>query len=205
MIMGKTTTTEFATYRPTETRNPHHTGHTPGGSSSGSAAAVADGQVPLALEPRLPDRSYGRAPSAACSRSSRHTGAGRLTVYCPSRSPSTRSAHSPGIPRGWAPSTNPSPPPDTSLPRLPCWHHCENYGSECCDHRGTTAQLRRRPHSWKTSLPACVGWCPTSSMCRFRPTSPTSTTRTPCSWRPKPPLRSPNVSTGRVREVSAGN
>ncbi|MGX6509943.1 amidase [Rhodococcus sp. SJ-2] len=49
VIMGKTTTTEFATYRPTETRNPHHTGHTPGGSSSGSAAAVADGQVPLAL------------------------------------------------------------------------------------------------------------------------------------------------------------
>ncbi|NKR31531.1 amidase [Rhodococcus hoagii] len=49
VILGKTTTTEFATYRPTETRNPHHLGHTPGGSSSGSAAAVADGQVPLAL------------------------------------------------------------------------------------------------------------------------------------------------------------
>lgn len=49
VILGKTTTTEFATYRPTQTRNPHHLGHTPGGSSSGSAAAVADGQVPLAL------------------------------------------------------------------------------------------------------------------------------------------------------------
>lgn len=49
VIMGKTTTTEFATYRPAETRNPHNTDHTPGGSSSGSAAAVADGQVPLAL------------------------------------------------------------------------------------------------------------------------------------------------------------
>lgn len=49
VILGKTTTTEFATYRPTDTRNPHGTEHTPGGSSSGSAAAVADGQVPLAL------------------------------------------------------------------------------------------------------------------------------------------------------------
>jgi Asp-tRNA(Asn)/Glu-tRNA(Gln) amidotransferase A subunit family amidase len=49
VILGKTTTTEFATYRPTQTRNPHGLEHTPGGSSSGSAAAVADGQVPLAL------------------------------------------------------------------------------------------------------------------------------------------------------------
>jgi amidase len=49
VIMGKTTTTEFATYQPTQTRNPHDPAHTPGGSSSGSAAAVADGQVRLAL------------------------------------------------------------------------------------------------------------------------------------------------------------
>ncbi|WP_040790857.1 amidase [Nocardia paucivorans] len=49
VILGKTTTTEFATYHPTITRNPHNPGHSPGGSSSGSAAAVADGQVPLAL------------------------------------------------------------------------------------------------------------------------------------------------------------
>ncbi len=49
VIMGKTTTTEFATYQPTITMNPHNWQHTPGGSSSGSAAAVADGQVPVAL------------------------------------------------------------------------------------------------------------------------------------------------------------
>ena len=49
IVMGKTTTTEFATYHPTQTRNPHNLDHTPGGSSSGSAAAVADGQVRLAL------------------------------------------------------------------------------------------------------------------------------------------------------------
>jgi Asp-tRNA(Asn)/Glu-tRNA(Gln) amidotransferase A subunit family amidase len=49
VIMGKTVTTELATYQPGKTRNPHHPDHTPGGSSSGSAAAVASGMVPLAL------------------------------------------------------------------------------------------------------------------------------------------------------------
>ena len=47
--MGKTVTTELATYAPGKTRNPHNPEHTPGGSSSGSAAAVAAGMVPLAL------------------------------------------------------------------------------------------------------------------------------------------------------------
>jgi Asp-tRNA(Asn)/Glu-tRNA(Gln) amidotransferase A subunit family amidase len=49
VIMGKTVTTECATYSPGKTRNPHNAEHTPGGSSSGSAAAVAAGMVPLAL------------------------------------------------------------------------------------------------------------------------------------------------------------
>jgi len=47
--LGKTVTTEFAYFAPGPTRNPHHLAHTPGGSSSGSAAAVAAGVVPLAL------------------------------------------------------------------------------------------------------------------------------------------------------------
>jgi Asp-tRNA(Asn)/Glu-tRNA(Gln) amidotransferase A subunit family amidase len=47
--MGKTVTTELATYAPGKTRNPHRLAHTPGGSSSGSDAAVACGMVPLAL------------------------------------------------------------------------------------------------------------------------------------------------------------
>jgi len=49
VILGKTVTTELATYSPGKTRNPHHGEHTPGGSSSGSAAAVAAGMVPLAI------------------------------------------------------------------------------------------------------------------------------------------------------------
>jgi len=49
IVMGKTVTTEFATREPGKTRNPHNPAHTPGGSSSGSAAAVAAGMVPLAL------------------------------------------------------------------------------------------------------------------------------------------------------------
>lgn len=47
--LGKTVTTEFAYFSPGPTRNPHNLAHTPGGSSSGSAAAVAAGVVPLAL------------------------------------------------------------------------------------------------------------------------------------------------------------
>jgi len=49
LILGKTITTEFANNHPGPTRNPHNLAHTPGGSSSGSAAAVADGMVGLAL------------------------------------------------------------------------------------------------------------------------------------------------------------
>jgi Asp-tRNA(Asn)/Glu-tRNA(Gln) amidotransferase A subunit family amidase len=48
-IVGKTTTTAFASVDPTATLNPRNPDHTPGGSSSGSAAAVAAGMIPLAL------------------------------------------------------------------------------------------------------------------------------------------------------------
>src|SRR5213082_1255946 len=49
VIIGKTVTTEFAYFHPGPTRNPHDHARTPGGSSSGSAAAVADFMAPLAF------------------------------------------------------------------------------------------------------------------------------------------------------------
>src|SRR6516164_7179280 len=49
IVLGKTVTTEFASLQPAATRNPRNLAHTPGGSSSGSAAAVAAGMVPIAL------------------------------------------------------------------------------------------------------------------------------------------------------------
>ncbi|MBV7498768.1 amidase [Achromobacter sp. ACM05] len=49
IVIGKTVTTEFATYQAGPTRNPRNEAYTPGGSSSGSAAAVADDMVPFAL------------------------------------------------------------------------------------------------------------------------------------------------------------
>ena len=49
LVLGKTVSTEFAYFQPGPTRNPNDLAHTPGGSSSGSAAAVADRMVPLAL------------------------------------------------------------------------------------------------------------------------------------------------------------
>ncbi len=49
VLLGKTVTTEFAYFTPGPTVNPHNALHTPGGSSSGSAAAVAAAMVPLAL------------------------------------------------------------------------------------------------------------------------------------------------------------
>ncbi len=49
VVLGKTVTTELAVYTPGPTTNPHRVTHTPGGSSSGSAAAVATGMVDVAL------------------------------------------------------------------------------------------------------------------------------------------------------------
>ncbi|MCC7359673.1 MAG: amidase [Anaerolineales bacterium] len=49
LVLGKTVSTEFAFFGPGPTRNPHNAAHTPGGSSSGSAAAVAAGLGPLTL------------------------------------------------------------------------------------------------------------------------------------------------------------
>lgn len=64
IILGKTVTTEFAVYAPGKTTNPHDATRTPGGSSSGSAAAVASFMVPLALGTQT-NGSIGR-PASYC-------------------------------------------------------------------------------------------------------------------------------------------
>ena len=80
-IVGKTTTTAFASTDPTATLNPRNHGHTPGGSSSGSAAAVGAGMIPLALGTQTggsvirPALVLRRAP-----RSSRPTGCCRRSA-----------------------------------------------------------------------------------------------------------------------------
>ncbi len=81
LIFGKTVATEFAFAEPGPTRNPHNLQHTPGGSSSGSAAAVATGFVPLTLGTQTIGSvarpasfcgvvgfkpSYGRIPADGC-------------------------------------------------------------------------------------------------------------------------------------------
>ena len=60
LIMGKTVTNEFAYSRPVATRNPRNLTYVPGGSSGGSAAAVADGMVPRRA--RYPDRRLDHRP-----------------------------------------------------------------------------------------------------------------------------------------------
>lgn len=64
IVLGKTVTTEFAAVTPGKTRNPHNTQHSPGGSSSGSAAAVADCMAPLALGTQTVGSTI--RPSAYC-------------------------------------------------------------------------------------------------------------------------------------------
>ncbi len=64
VILGKTVTTEFANRHPRETVHPHNPAHTPGGSSSGSAAAVADFQVPVGFGTQTGGSTI--RPSAFC-------------------------------------------------------------------------------------------------------------------------------------------
>jgi Asp-tRNA(Asn)/Glu-tRNA(Gln) amidotransferase A subunit family amidase len=77
-VLGKTTTTEFAYMHPAGTRNPWNTGHTPGGSSSGSAAAVAAGHVPAAIGTQT-NGSVIR-PAAFCGVVGFKPGSGRLNI-----------------------------------------------------------------------------------------------------------------------------
>jgi Asp-tRNA(Asn)/Glu-tRNA(Gln) amidotransferase A subunit family amidase len=79
VILGKTVTTELAVFAPGKTTNPHDPARTPGGSSSGSAAAVASGMVPLALGSQT-NGSVIR-PAAFCGAVGYKPSFGRISRY----------------------------------------------------------------------------------------------------------------------------
>jgi len=82
VLFGKTHTTAFAYRTPSPTRNPRNLDHTPGGSSSGSAAAVAAGMCRLRLGRRPADPRSGRRRIAASPDSSRPTASCRTRARC---------------------------------------------------------------------------------------------------------------------------
>ena len=79
IILGKTETTEFACFDPAPTRNPWNTGHTPGGSSSGSAAAVSSGMCPGALGSQTGGSTI--RPAAYCATIGLKPTYGRISRY----------------------------------------------------------------------------------------------------------------------------
>jgi Asp-tRNA(Asn)/Glu-tRNA(Gln) amidotransferase A subunit family amidase len=152
VIMGKTVTTECAYLSPGKTRNPHNPEHTPGGSSSGSAAAVAAGMVPLALgsqtngsviRPAAFCGVYGFKPTHGLiprhgilklSRALDHVGAFARTIedialVCESlvghdeRDPDTRPRAR--IPFGAVAAEEPPLPPLIAFVRTPMWERAE--------------------------------------------------------------------------------
>ena len=79
VVLGKAHTTEYAFFDPSPARNPHHTDHTPGGSSSGSAAAVASGSIPAATGTQTV-ASVNR-PAAYCGIAAFKPSTGLLSTY----------------------------------------------------------------------------------------------------------------------------
>ncbi len=136
IVLGKTESTEFALYEPTRTRNPVDPTRTPGGSSSGSAAAVAAGMVPVALgtqtagsvvRPAAYCGVYGYKPSLgldvdggnlAAVRASRHARDVREDGPRPRAAPSSaRPRHQRRLVE---PAVTEAADPDLSLGALPC-------------------------------------------------------------------------------------
>ncbi len=79
VVLGKTVTTEFACFDPSDTRNPWNLEHTPGGSSSGSAAAVASRMCPVALGSQT-GGSISR-PAAYCGIAGLKPSLGRVSLH----------------------------------------------------------------------------------------------------------------------------
>lgn len=152
VIMGKTVTTEYAYFSPGKTRNPHDPARTPGGSSSGSAAAVAAGMVPGAIGSQTNGSvirpasfcgvvgfkpSHGLIPRSGAlllSRALDHVGVFARTVPdaallaevmagFDAEDPDTRPVAKP--PFSATASANPPLPPRFAFVKTPAWKHAE--------------------------------------------------------------------------------
>jgi aspartyl-tRNA(Asn)/glutamyl-tRNA(Gln) amidotransferase subunit A len=97
IILGKVHTTEFAFFDPSPARNPHNLAHTPGGSSSGSAAAVAGGMAPVAIGTQTV-ASVNR-PAAYCGISAFKPSTGSISGF--GMTPLAASYDTPGF-YGWS-------------------------------------------------------------------------------------------------------
>ena len=132
VVLGKTVTTEFATYYPAPTVNPHDPARTPGGSSSGSAAAVADGMVPLAFGTQTAGSVIRPASFCGIAGFKPRTAGARPRASSGSASASTRSGCSRAASRTsrcWAASTPPAPrEPRIAFCRTPWWDELEAGG-----------------------------------------------------------------------------
>jgi Asp-tRNA(Asn)/Glu-tRNA(Gln) amidotransferase A subunit family amidase len=174
VIIGKTVTTEFAYFHPGKTRNPRDVNRTPGGSSSGSAAAVAAGMVPLAIGSQTNGSmirpaafcgvfgvkpSYGlisRAGALTLSRTLDHVGAFArsiedlaLILDClvgqDPADPDTRPYAAPAFRAGAA---EPPPlPPSFALVRTPMWDKAD------ADARNALEDLARELNAREVDLP----------------------------------------------------
>ena len=143
-VMGKTVTTEFAYYTPGKTRNPWNPAHTPGGSSSGSAAAVAMGFLPAAVGTQT-NGSVIR-PAAFCGVVGYKPTAGTIPVsgvhpFSPSldqpgvfaRSVADAALIAAALAERGAPAGDAPPiahPPRLALVRSPVWHKADRYAQE---------------------------------------------------------------------------
>lgn len=143
-VMGKTVTTEFAYYTPGKTRNPWNPAHTPGGSSSGSAAAVAMGFLPAAVGTQT-NGSVIR-PAAFCGVVGYKPTAGLIPMS--GVHPFSLSLDQPGVfarsvadaallaaalAERDAPAGDPLPmarPPRLTIVRSPVWHKAERYAQQ---------------------------------------------------------------------------
>ncbi len=153
VVLGKTVTTEFAMRTPGKTRNPHNRQHTPGGSSSGSAAAVAADMVPLAIGTQTAGSvirpasycgivgykpTFGRIPRAGVKLLSESLD----TIGVMARSVADAAAFGAVLERApVVPLPNLDRPPRFGLCRSPAWHDAEPATVTALD---TAAELFRK-------------------------------------------------------------